>query len=146
MPTNAVVSNTDNQWITFQIHDAYYALPVAHTREILPYTEPNPVPGSSSDVLGMLNIRNEVMTIFSGALMLSKEEEDARDHIIVLETQNGNQGMVVSNIGRLITFEPQHIQQDPTVTRTEFVIGTIRQDEQLYILLDLNNEFAGQLQ
>lgn len=51
------------QWVTFQLEDETYGINVMQVREVLRYTEIAPVPGAPDYVLGIINLRGNVVTV-----------------------------------------------------------------------------------
>lgn len=51
------------QWLTFTLGKESYGVDVLHVQEIIQYPEISPVPGSPVYVLGIINLRGEVITV-----------------------------------------------------------------------------------
>ena len=51
------------QWVTFQLENETYGINVMEVREVLRYTEIAPVPGAPDYVLGIINLRGNVVTV-----------------------------------------------------------------------------------
>ena len=51
------------QWVTFQLEEETYGINVMQVREVLRYTEIAPVPGAPDYVLGIINLRGNVVTV-----------------------------------------------------------------------------------
>ena len=51
------------QWVTFQLDDELYGVNVLQVQEVLKYTEITPVPGAPHYVLGIINLRGNVVTV-----------------------------------------------------------------------------------
>ncbi len=58
-PTNDEVL----QWVTFQLEEETYGINVMQVREVLRYSEIAPVPGAPDYVLGIINLRGNVVTV-----------------------------------------------------------------------------------
>ena len=51
------------RWVTFQLGNEIYGVNVMQVREVLRYTDIAPVPGAPSYVLGIINLRGNVVTV-----------------------------------------------------------------------------------
>jgi len=51
------------QWVTFQLENETYGINVMQVQEVLRYTEIAPVPGAPDYVLGIINLRGNVVTV-----------------------------------------------------------------------------------
>ncbi|AFO47944.1 purine-binding chemotaxis protein CheW [Pseudomonas putida DOT-T1E] len=51
------------QWVTFRLDNESYGINVMQVQEVLRYTEIAPVPGAPSYVLGIINLRGNVVTV-----------------------------------------------------------------------------------
>ena len=51
------------QWVTFQLEEETYGINVMQVREVLRYSEIAPVPGAPDYVLGIINLRGNVVTV-----------------------------------------------------------------------------------
>ncbi len=51
------------QWVTFQLEDETYGINVMQVREVLRYSEIAPVPGAPDYVIGIINLRGNVVTV-----------------------------------------------------------------------------------
>ena len=51
------------QWVTYRLGDETYGINVMQVQEVLRYTEIAPVPGAPDYVLGIINLRGNVVTV-----------------------------------------------------------------------------------
>ncbi|MEK9765813.1 MAG: chemotaxis protein CheW, partial [Thalassolituus sp.] len=51
------------QWVTFRLENETYGINVMQVQEVLRYTEIAPVPGAPAYVLGIINLRGNVVTV-----------------------------------------------------------------------------------
>jgi purine-binding chemotaxis protein CheW len=62
--SNATDSNDEVlQWVTYRLGDETYGINVMQVQEVLRYTEIAPVPGAPDYVLGIINLRGNVVTV-----------------------------------------------------------------------------------
>ena len=62
---NAAVDANDEvlQWVTYRLGEETYGINVMQVQEVLRYTEIAPVPGAPDYVLGIINLRGNVVTV-----------------------------------------------------------------------------------
>ena len=69
----AALNSQVTQWATFKLDKELYGIDVMSVQEVLRYTEITPVPGAPHFVLGIINLRGNVVTIIE--VMGNKEEK-----------------------------------------------------------------------
>jgi purine-binding chemotaxis protein CheW len=51
------------QWVTFKLQEETYGINVMQVQEVLRYTDIAPVPGAPDYVMGIINLRGNVVTV-----------------------------------------------------------------------------------
>jgi len=74
-----------------------YALPVQEVREIAPLGRVSPVPGAPAEVLGIWNLRGEVMAVIDFAAALGVAGGEA-SRIVVAEQRDIHAGLAVDEV------------------------------------------------
>ncbi|ARU55531.1 chemotaxis signal transduction protein CheW [Oleiphilus messinensis] len=128
----------ENKCISFTLGTETYAHPVSSIKEILRYTAPNPIPGATYEVEGVLSVRGEAITVLSGRRLLKINDETANDSwcIVSLTTPSGLFGIVVDEVNEMIDLD--QTQLETREQGNEFIKGTIRNSDQLVILVDFS--------
>ena len=79
------------QYVTFRLADETYGINVMQVQEVLRYTEIAPVPGAPSYVLGIINLRGNVVTVIDTrqrfGLMTAETTDSTRIVIIEVDQQ-----------------------------------------------------------
>jgi purine-binding chemotaxis protein CheW len=129
-----------DKWISFQLGTEMYVHPVDSIREIINYQPPIPVPGADDEVEGILNVRGEVITVFSGQVLLNLDYTPPDDgwNIIILDTTAGQIGISVNAVGEILTVQASQIDANQQNTDCNLIKGTVRQNDKLFILIDLS--------
>lgn len=132
------------QWVQFELGGEKYAHPVQTVKEVLRYQEPNPVPGSPSEVEGILNIRGEVITVFSGRKLLELDiaEQPSEARIIALELPQGRFGISVDGVDGIVHFAKDEIDTNQH-GNSDLIQGTHQRGDQLLIVTDFSQFFDG---
>ncbi|MDX1452393.1 MAG: chemotaxis protein CheW, partial [Oleiphilaceae bacterium] len=119
---------SSSQWVSFVLGDELFACRVAKVQEIIPYTEPVPVPGGPAEVSGILNVRGEIIPVLKTAQLLNTSASEA-ERIIILDDGEELTGMAVDKVGEIISVSPQDI--DHSVQDNEHIRGTVLHRERL---------------
>ncbi|MCC4274979.1 MULTISPECIES: chemotaxis protein CheW [Marinomonas] len=131
------------QYLTFKLLDETYGINVMQIKEVLRYNEIAPVPGAQSYVLGIVNLRGNVVTVIDTRVRFSLPECTISDdtRIIIIEHDGEQIGMLVDAVKEVFYLYQGEIEQSPSVGNDEalmFIQGVYQKDEELVILLDLN--------
>ena len=131
------------QYLTFKLLDETYGINVMQIKEVLRYNEIAPVPGAQSYVLGIVNLRGNVVTVIDTRVRFSLPECTISDdtRIIIIEHDGEQIGMLVDAVKEVFYLYQGEIEQSPSVGNDEalmFIQGVYQKVEELVILLDLN--------
>ncbi|WP_394243415.1 chemotaxis protein CheW [Vibrio astriarenae] len=131
------------QWVTFQLEEETYGINVMQVREVLRYTEIAPVPGAPSYVLGIINLRGNVVTVIDTRSRFGLIEGEVTDNtrIIVIESERQVIGILVDSVAEVVYLRSSEIDTTPSVGTDEsskFIQGVSNREGNLLILVDLN--------
>ncbi|MDW1913099.1 MULTISPECIES: chemotaxis protein CheW, partial [unclassified Vibrio] len=131
------------QWVTFQLEEETYGINVMQVREVLRYTEIAPVPGAPDYVLGIINLRGNVVTVIDTRSRFGLMEGEVTDNtrIIVIESERQVIGILVDSVAEVVYLRSSEIDTTPSVGTDEsakFIQGVSNRDGKLLILVDLN--------
>ena len=131
------------QWVTFRLGDEKYGINVMQVQEVLRVTEIAPVPGAPSYVLGIINLRGNVVTVIDTRDrfgLLSKDPDDV-SRIVIIETKDHIIGILVDSVAEVVEMRASEIEATPNVGNEEsskYIQGVTSRDNELLILVDLN--------
>jgi purine-binding chemotaxis protein CheW len=132
------------QWVTYQLEDETYGINVMQVQEVLRITEIAPVPGAPSYVLGIINLRGNVVTVIdtrSRFGLMAKESYDDQSRIIIVEVSGSVIGMLVDSVAGVVYLHQSEIDSVPIVNNDEssrFIQGVCNREQHLLILVDAN--------
>jgi purine-binding chemotaxis protein CheW len=132
------------QWVTYQLEDETYGINVMQVQEVLRITEIAPVPGAPSYVLGIINLRGNVVTVIdtrSRFGLMPKDSNDDQSRIIIVEVNGNVIGMLVDSVAEVVYLHQSEIDSVPMVNNDEssrFIQGVCSREDQLLILVDAN--------
>lgn len=131
------------QWATFLLAEELYGIDVMRVKEVLRLTEIAPVPGSAHFIVGIINLRGNVITVIDTRTLFGMPATEATDdsRIIVIELEDQVIGMLVDSVAEVIYLRQSDVERSPNVGTDEsskFIQGVSYHNEELIILLDLN--------
>ena len=138
-----------SEWVTFHLEDEKYGINVSMVREVLKCTEIAPVPGAPYYVLGIINLRGNVVTVIDTRTRfgLPPREPDDATRIVIIEREGQVVGMVVDSVAEVANLRASEIEFAPNVGNDEsarYIQGVSNQDDELLILIDLEKLFTSE--
>ena len=143
LSTNAVDNDEVLQWVTFHLEDETYGINVMQVQEVLRYTEIAPVPGAPAYVLGIINLRGNVVTVIDTRARFGLAGNDVTDNsrIVIIEADKQVIGILVDSVAEVVYLRSSEIDCTPNIGTEEsakFIQGVSNRDGELLILVDLN--------
>lgn len=131
------------QWVTFSLEDETYGIDVMRVQEVLPMSEIAPVPGAPPYVLGIINLRGNVVTVIDTRMRfgLPPRETDNASRIVVIETGDQVAGILVDSVAEVINVREDEVDTAPNVGNEDssrYIYGVVSRGEELLILVDVN--------
>lgn len=131
------------QWVTFRLDGETYGVNVMQVQEVLRVTEIAPVPGAPDYVIGIINLRGNVVTVIDSrrrfGLMPKVPDEPSR--IIIVEVNGNVIGMLVDSVAEVVYLHQSEIETAPNVGKDDnshYIQGICSRDDSLLILVDVN--------
>jgi purine-binding chemotaxis protein CheW len=103
-------------WLGFVLEGQHYAVPLPAVREVIRAGDVTPVPGSPDEVLGVVNLRGQIVCVLDGRRRFGLTERvDAHDdeRIMVLEQGDETVGMRIDAVGDMLTVAAADIAVPP---------------------------------
>ncbi|MCH8538265.1 MAG: chemotaxis protein CheW [Alkalimonas sp.] len=131
------------QWVTFKLQDETYGINVMQVQEVLRYTEIAPVPGSPDYVMGIINLRGNVVTVIDTRTRFGLEGSEVSDNsrIVIIEADKQVIGILVDSVAEVVYLKASEMDTAPNVGNDEsakFIQGVTNREGELLILVDLN--------
>jgi purine-binding chemotaxis protein CheW len=129
------------QIVNFVIGEVNYGVPVEQVREVRDMQAVTPVPGAPPYVVGVTNLRGQIITIvdFRKRLGLPSKSGGVNEKIIIVEMGEYAVGVVVDEVTDVLTIPWKDIERHMEVatTMTDCVIGIGKIADKLIVILDL---------
>ena len=131
------------QWVTFQLENETYGINVMQVQEVLRYTEIAPVPGAPSYVLGIINLRGNVVTVIDTRQRFGLDSADVTDNtrIVIIEADKQVVGIMVDSVAEVVYLRQSEVETAPNVGNDEsakFIQGVCNKNGELLILVELD--------
>mgnify|MGYP001250097930 FL=1 len=131
------------QWVTFKLQEETYGINVMQVQEVLRYTDIAPVPGAPIYVLGIINLRGNVVTVIDTRARFGLPPSDVTENsrIVIIEADKQVIGILVDSVAEVVYLRASEIDTAPNVGTDEsakFIQGVSNRDGELLILVDLN--------
>lgn len=131
------------QCVTFRLDDESFGINVMLIQEVLRVTDIAPVPGAPDYVIGIINLRGNVVTVIDTRMRFGLPSRDFDDatRIVIIETENQTVGIVVDSVAEVVDIYSNEIETAPNVGNDEtarYIEGVVSRGEELLILVDLN--------
>ncbi|MHA7878396.1 MAG: chemotaxis protein CheW [Saccharospirillum sp.] len=130
------------QWVTFRLGNESYGINVMQVREVLRYSEIAPVPGAPSYVIGIINLRGNVVTVIDTRERFGLEPSEVTDNtrIVILESDDQVVGIMVDAVAEVVYLRASEIETAPNVGNAEsarYIQGVCHKDDELLILIEI---------
>ncbi len=144
--SNALVEAVEDpviQWVTFRLDGETYGINVMQVQEVLRMTEIAPVPGAPDYVIGIINLRGNVVTVIDTRKRfgLMPTEADDATRIVIIESDGNIVGILVDSVAEVVNLRGSQIETAPNVGNDEsskYIQGVFSREEDILILVDLN--------
>lgn len=139
----ASATDATTQWVTFFLDSEKYGIKVMQVKEVLRMTEIAPVPGAPDYVLGIINLRGNVVTVIDSRKRfgLPEKEPDDATRIVIIESGDQVVGILVDSVAEVVDLRNAEIETAPNVGNDEsskYIQGVSSSSKELLILVDVN--------
>ena len=130
------------RWVTFLLDKEMYGVNVMQVREVLRYSDIAPVPGAPAYVLGIINLRGNVVSVIDTRMRFGLPPAEVTDNtrIMIIESERQTVGILVDSVAEVVDLNTKDIDDTPNVGTEEsakFICGVCNRNDELLILIDL---------
>lgn len=131
------------QQVLFKINEDDFGMDIMMVKEIIRMQALTAMPNASKNVLGVTNIRGQVIPIISLKKVMDIEERDNDDdqtRIIVVVSEEKTYGFKVDEVTEIIKIEDESIEEAGKMNETEennYILGIAKLEDRLVKLIDL---------
>lgn len=141
------ILNADQQAVVFVLGSESYGIDIFRVNEIIRLREITAIPCSETHIRGLVNLRGKTIPVIdlNVRLHLPPQEDVDSTRIVVVDSDQGNVGIVVDAVREVVTLSPDSVESTPTIVSelsAEFVKGVAKHESGLITLLDLDKALA----
>ena len=138
-------------FLTFRLGEETYALEILKVREVLDYIHVTKVPGTPPFMLGVINLRGNVVPIVDMKIKFDfpQVERTVNTCIIIIEIQMEGEtsilGALADSVDEVIELSAAQIEPPPKIgthLRTDFLKGMGKHEDHFILLLDIEQIFS----
>jgi purine-binding chemotaxis protein CheW len=138
-------------YLTFSLDKENFAINVEHVEKILEYQPVTEVPKAPEYMLGVFNLRGEVIPMIDTRIKfgMKKTEITSSTCVLVITISNDGEaiklGAMVDSVREVVKYNIADIKSLPTVgkqNKTEFLDGVLKIHDQFVLLLNADKIFS----
>ncbi len=126
--------------LIFRVGRLVCGLPATAAREILPPQSATRIPGAPDGVIGLVNVRGGLLTLFDGHRLLGQEPDPSAEGAILVVDHGGRRaGLAVSEVSDLLTVAADAIEPRDALPGVDphWVRAVGHREGRHFVLLDL---------
>ena len=130
------------KYMTFKVGKDVYGIELKYVNEIIQMQPVAAVPNVENYIKGLINLRGKIIPVIDVAVRFRKEvfEYTDRTCIIVIDVSGVEVGLIVENIGEVVSIDEEDILPPPNIPHCDhqerFVRGIGKIGEEVKLLLD----------
>lgn len=128
------------RWIGFELAGQLYGVPILAVQEVLASAEIEPIPGAPREVLGVINLRGQIVTVVDLRLRLGlPAAHGATGPLVVFDAPGETLAARVDRVTHVRRIPDPAIKPAPRAGSVPCaaVIGVVTRDAELMTLLDV---------
>ena len=115
--STAIEASATRQLVMFSLAAEDYGITITRVQEIIQYAAPRPMPGSSRDVEGVINLRGRLIPVVNLRVRLGLDgaiPEGAK--VVITELEDTSVGLVVDEVREVMTIDLESTEAPPEGT------------------------------
>lgn len=129
--------------VVFRLDNEEYGVDIIKVNGIEKYQEITKVPNAPEYIEGMINLRGEVLPIFSlrKKFNLTEKEYDEETRIIVAMTNDIKVGMIVDSVSEIMNIEADQVETVPKLVAgidRRYIKSIAKVDTRMIVLVDVD--------
>jgi purine-binding chemotaxis protein CheW len=138
------VVQKDNRYMEFRLGEQVYAVPLLTVKEVIQKPEVTMVPNMPAHFEGMMNLRGQILGVYSIRKKMgvkAKDKADLFEVVVVIEAEGVSVGMIVDEVTRVLHTNEQSIRDAPLKDddpAKSYVTSVIQSDDQLVLTVNVS--------
>ena len=129
------------KYLSFNVAQDYFAIPLLSVKEVIPLPELTTVPQTPSHFLGIINLRGHIISVLDLKAKLNiKSSKSEEPTVMILNFEKNLIGVLVDSVNSVISLDAEKILSPPTTSTNstnEFVTGVYQAEDQLVLILNI---------
>ena len=137
--------NIEHTYLTFQVGEEQYAVPVAYVTEIVRLQRSFAIPDVPSFIRGVINLRGKVIPLLDVRARFGLHETDLNELtvVVVLEVGDTSTGLIVDAVSEVVEIPPASVEPRPAWrggggARGAMIRGIAKREDSVSFLLDVD--------
>jgi purine-binding chemotaxis protein CheW len=135
--------------VIFKLGSEQYGMDISMVSGIENYTKVVPIPNAPAHIIGILNLRGDVIPIYSLRKKFRMEEvlDTAATQLLVTNCRGVLVGYKVDSVSEIVEMDDAFIRPMPVIVKTpetNYAKGVAEKKGQLIVLLDIGNILSEQ--
>ncbi|WP_420583008.1 chemotaxis protein CheW [Reichenbachiella sp.] len=139
------VEENSRMLVVFPVGQEEYAFEIGQIKEVVPVPPISPVPQTRPYILGVANVRGNVLAVIDLAKKFGRkkgEQEDYINYVIVIKSEEIKVAVASSQVPETLMIAESQIDSTADVmrkTNTEqnFINGVVKKDNRMIVLIDV---------
>lgn len=139
------VEENSRMLVVFPVGKEEYAFEIGQIKEVVPVPPISPVPQTKVYILGVANVRGNVLAVVDLARKFGLKKAGEEDHIkyvIVIKSEDVKVAVVSSQVPETLMVKESQIDSTADVMRKtnseqNFINGVVKKDNRMIILIDI---------
>lgn len=142
--TRANDASPEAQFVSFEIGETMFLIPIERVVEFRIWSEPTAVPRTPDYVRGIVNIRGEIVPIYDVAARLGRGFTEATDrHVVVIVRSEDSRsvGLLVDSVTDIVNARTSNMAPMPKIDggdATPFMAGVVFIEERILGVTDVD--------
>lgn len=137
-------ASPEAQFVSFEIGDTMFLIPIERVVEFRIWSEPTAVPRTPDYVRGIVNIRGEIVPIYDVAARLGRGLTEATDRhvVIIVRSEDARSiGLLVDSVTDIVNARTSNMAAMPKIDggdTTPFMAGVVFIDDRILGVTDVD--------
>jgi purine-binding chemotaxis protein CheW len=124
-------------YVRLRLAEEEYAVPVTHVREVIDLAEVVPVPGTPGDVIGVMNLRGQILPVIDLTVLIGIERT-APPRLLLIAESNGQQaGLALDEVSGIA-----ELPDPATDSESDLLSGSLLAGTDLIGVIDVPRVFS----
>jgi|GEM_PF-977182 len=127
--------------VSFEYASVTYGIEVEFVKEIVRPTDITPIPFANDHIMGLMNLRGDVVTIVDFGKLLGTERSDATNHKVLIVSDNDlTFGLYVDNVKEVVSVYPQDLKDTNahSFSSSDVLKGIVEKNSEFIQVIDIS--------